>query len=487
MNNAGGIFMERAEEQAVAEARAAELMHLWGRLTAGERRRAGEWSRQNEAPDFARYLERRRLVHPVRGRIRFALYPYQREVLAAREGSPRLILKARQVGISQLLAGEALAQAKFRPGTLVLFISRNLEAAQHLLRLVNDLLESDHNLPGLLKKNESEVAFANRSIIRSLAASENAGRTYAASAVYLDEFAHCTWAQEIYQAAAPTVARGGRLTIVSTPRGKNNLFYRLYEQALLERGRFRLFRLHWSECPEYNPAGWQAPEEAERVRIGREGEWFQRQRPLYSEEQWAQEFECDFTSSVGLVYREFDPQLHVGDYDYNPDWPCYVGQDFGYTNPAVALFIQVSPAEEVYVFAEEYHRQRPIAALVKEVYAPAAQRYNVQEWYCDPSGAGEIAELRAAGVPAVARRSEVAAGILAIRKLLRPADRSRPRLFISRRCRRLIGELSSYAYREGSETPEKDASDHGPDALRYFVSARFMAEPAVEGVELRGA
>ncbi len=477
----------------------ARLFPSWQRLTPEQKNRLREESlglevskslsrdsqtHRLQTPDYGFYLSHRKVVHPVKGRIPFALYPYQCEVLQARFGPPRLIVKARQVGVSQLIAGEALAQAKFFPGSTILLISRNLEAAQHLLRLVADLMASDFNLPEVSRKNESEISFANRSTIRSLAASENAGRTYAATAVYLDEFAHCPWAEEIYQAAAPTAARGGRLTIVFTPKGKANPFFRLFQSALSDK-QFRLFRVHWSQCPDYNPNGWNFTDENDRLQTALAGDWYQRTRPLYTDEQWAQEFECDFTSSVGLVYREFDPLVHVADFSYNPDWPTYAAQDFGYTNPSVALFIQVSPAEEIFVFAEEYHTQRPISSLAREVYLPAAQKYRVQEWYCDPSGAGEIAELRATGLPAVARRSQVAEGILALRKLLRPPDRSRPRLFISSRCRRLLAEMSSYAYREGTETPRKDSSDHGPDALRYFISARFLPEPQAEALEMR--
>lgn len=424
-------------------------------------------------------------MHPTKGRTRFELYPYQREILAAGDGPPRLILKARQVGVSQLIAGEALAKAKFQPGSTVLFISRNLEAAQHLLRLTGDIMASDYNLPVIVKRNESEIAFANRSIIRSLAASENAGRTYAASAIYLDEFAHCPWAEEIFQAAAPTAARGGRLTIISTPKGKNNLFFRLYQEALLRERQFRVMRVHWSQCPDYNPQGWDLPDDAERERVAQDSAWYHSQRSLYSAEQWAQEFECDFTSSVGLVYREFDVTEHVGDYEYNPEWPTYAGQDFGYTNPAVALIIQVSPSEDVYVIEEHYHTQRPVSVLARDVYRPAAERYGIEAWYSDPSGAAEIAELQGMGIPAYGRRSAVSDGILAIRKMLRPADRKRPRLFISRRCPRLVAELSAYAYKEGSDTPYKDVCDHGPDALRYFVVGRFLGVARVEGMEMR--
>jgi hypothetical protein len=462
-----------------------KLFHSWRKLNPEQKQQLGEWSRQTDAPDFALYLSHRKIVHPTQGRRPFSLYPYQREILQARNGLPRLILKARQVGISQLIAGEALAQAKFFEGSTILLISRNLEAAQHLLRLTADLMESDFNLPARLRKNESEIAFDNRSIIRSLAASENAGRTYAASAVYLDEFAHCSWAEEIYQAAAPTISRGGKLTIISTPKGKANLFYRLFQQAALGQRQFQLLRVHWSECPDYNPAGWDLPDPAARLQAALTGDWYRKHRTLYTDEQWAQEFECDFTSSVGLVYREFDPLVHVGNFPYQPDWPTYAGQDFGYTNPAVSLIIQVSPAEEVFVIEEHYHTQRPISSLVREIYLPAAQRYNIQEWYCDPSGAADIAEMRLAGLPALARRSPVAEGILALRKLLRPPDRSRPRLFISSRCPQLIAEMSAYAYREGTEQPRKDAADHGPDALRYFIASRLMPPPETEALEMR--
>jgi hypothetical protein len=97
----------------------------------------------------------------------------------------------------------------------------------------------------------------------------------------------------------------------------------------------------------------------------------------------------------------------------------------------------------------------------------------VQAWHCDPSGRSEIAELRQAGIPAVSRRSTIEEGVLAVRKLLRPPGGDRPRLHIDRRCARLIGELSTYAYREATDQVESDQSDHGPDGLRYFVTGHW--------------
>ena len=433
-----------------------------------------------ETEDPAAYLGRRRILHPTKGEVSFALYPYQRALLESR-APQRIVVKARQVGVSQLVAGEALYLAKHFDGVTVLFVSRNLPAAQHLQRMVYRLMHSDVNLPPVVRRNDAELVLGNDSVIRSLPATEDTGRTFAATAVYLDEFAHMPWADRIYQAVAPCAARGGRLTLISTPYGKANAFYRLWRESILGRRSFARFRIHWAECPEYNPEGFHLVDPEARRRLGEHGQWYRSQRPRFTDEQWAQEYECDFVGSSALVYREFDPEVHVGEFRYNPEWPTFAGQDFGYVNPSVALLLQVSPSEEVFVIGEHYHTNRSVSELAREVYRPVCLDHDVRAWYCDPSGPSEIAELRAAGIPAVGRRSTVEQGVLAVRKLLRPPGGGRPRLHIDRRCVRLIAEMSTYAYREGTDQVQKDRNDHGPDALRYFVvnhwSGWAQAEP----------
>jgi hypothetical protein len=75
--------------------------------------------------------------------------------------------------------------------------------------------------------------------------------------------------------------------------------------------------------------------------------------------------------------------------------------------------------------------------------------------------------------------------VLAVRKLLRPPGGGKPRLHIDRRCVRLIAELSTYAYREGTDQVEKDQNDHGPDALRYFVVNHWRGAVEAEPLALR--
>jgi len=435
-------------------------------------------------PGIITYLTGLSVLHPSKHRVPFDLYRYQRALLKSR-APERLVIKARQVGISQVIAGEALHAAKYHAGDTTLFVSRNLAAARHLQRLMHLLLREDPEMGELVaEKNRTELRLTNDSSVLSLPANEETGRTFAASRVYLDEFAHVQYADEIYQATVPCVSHGGRLMVVSTPKGKNNLFYRLYAETQLGLRNFEIHRIHWTQCPVYNPKGADLEDPEERRKLGEQGEWFRQMRPRFTEEEWAEEFECDFQSSAGLVFREFDPEVHVGDYEYNPRWPTFVGQDFGYTNPAVALVVQISPSEHVFVVDELYRTHRPISLLAREEYLPLGERYRVRTWYCDPSGAQEIAELREAGLPALGRTSDQREGILLIRKLLRPPGLppQHSRLHIARRCRHLISELSTYAYEEGTDRPKPEA-DHGVDALRYCLINCFRRRPGATTVE----
>ncbi len=462
------------------------LCGYWQRLSLEERERTQVRTmerplRRAWAP--CDYLGKRALLHPTRGETPFHLYPYQRSLLESR-APQRIVLKARQVGVSQTIAGEALCLALSFPGTSALFVSRNLAAAQHLQHMVYQLMRSDESIGKPTRRTDELLQLENGSTIRSLPATESTGRTFGAAAVYLDEFAYLPWAEEIYQAVAPCTARGGRITIISTPRGKANEFHRLWEESGLGRRSFERFRVHWSQCPEYNPDGYMLDDPEERERVGRAGGWYLSQRRRFTDEQWAQEYECDFIGSGSLVYREFDPEVHVGEFGYEPMWPTYVGQDFGYTNPSVALVVQVSPSEDVFVIEEHYDSQRSPSELTQAVYRPVCERYRVQAWHCDPAGQSEMAELRQAGIPAVSKRSSVAEGVIAVRKLLRPPGGGRPRLHIDRRCERLIRELGRYRFRDGSDEVLKE-DDHGPDALRYFVVGHWGAEAEVEAVALR--
>src|SRR5262249_40524600 len=109
----------------------------------------------------------------------FKLWPEQIKVMDLLQTErQRLILNARQLGISWLCCAYALWLCLFAPGKVVLFFSKGLTESTELLRRVKVLYE---RLPDwlkqakLVKDNTEELTLSNGSRIQSLPATQSAG------------------------------------------------------------------------------------------------------------------------------------------------------------------------------------------------------------------------------------------------------------------------------------------------------------------------
>lgn len=289
-----------------------------------------EWARANAT-----------IVHPALGRVSFEPYPYQSEFLNGYASPRRIVLKARQIGFSQVFALEALYAAITERESTILLVSRSQDLAVNLLRYCyltyNNLIVA----PGMVKSNESEMGFDNGSRIKSIPANRSTGRGFAANRVYLDEFAYAEYADEIYQSVSPAVAQGGHLVIGSTPAGIGNLFHRLYVSG----DSFVRQRVPWYECPAYytdvERAAGVTPETCA---------WYLRERPKYTARQWASEFECDFSGSGAGVFRGLDVAATAAPQTAPLEGHAYViGVDWGRTGDATVFkVVDVTAGAEAY-------------------------------------------------------------------------------------------------------------------------------------------
>lgn len=225
------------------------------------------------------------IIHPTKGRIRFNPYPYQTKMWMDKSRF-RLILKARQIGMSQAVAAEALYKAMLTPHRTILFISKNLPDAIRLLKQARDIFDTLSNPPCRATKSIlNELHFANGSSITSVAAQRNAGRGYPASDIYLDEAAFLQYAEDIYVSIMPAVSNGGTVTVLSTPNGQNGLFYDLWTGRMGE---------NWSK---HKIPFWMCP--------ARDEAWYRENKPpAMSISQFASEHECSFENSGDPVFRE---------------------------------------------------------------------------------------------------------------------------------------------------------------------------------------
>jgi hypothetical protein len=200
---------------------------------------------------------------------------------------------------------------------------------------------------------------------------------------------------------------------------------------------------------------------------------------------WEAEMLCTRPSRQNVVFDEFDPAVHVGAVDYDPNLPLYRSLDFGFVNPFVCLWIQVDRDGIVRVI-DEYIRSRAtidIHAVEIKGRTPVAEE-QVAATFCDPAGKGvndvtgtsAVREMRALGITLRFKRSGILEGIELIRRAIRSGD-GKSSLIISPRCPRLIEAMECYHYPESThapgELPQKDGLyDHPIDALRYFFVNR---------------
>lgn len=184
----------------------------------------------------------------------FTLWPMQKQALGDIVAN-RLsaILKARQLGMSWLVISVGCHELLFSPGSLVIALSRTEDEAKELVRRLEVQLA---NMPDLLGEDiayevtalQVEVRFSDgrKSVFKAFPSSSNAGRSYTANLLILDEWAFQQWARKIWKAVYPTINRptGGRVIGLSTiERGT------LFEEIFTTDNGFKKIFLPWFADP----------------------------------------------------------------------------------------------------------------------------------------------------------------------------------------------------------------------------------------------
>jgi hypothetical protein len=190
-------------------------------------------------------------------------------------------------------------------------------------------------------------------------------------------------------AVAPTTSQGGRLTVLSTPNGRANEFYLLWQGHW--GSDFSRHRVPWWRCPAYNPAGWTEPDDARAREIGERGTWYAEQRPKYTSQNWAQEYDCDFIESGQACFQAGDieraQQLGTGLAGWRQGHEYVTFWDIGRRGDAtVGTTLDVSqwPYQ---VVGWERHERLPYPAIQKRIEAVYAA-YPGQHWV-ESNGVGD--------------------------------------------------------------------------------------------------
>lgn len=242
-----------------------------------------------------------------------------------------------------------------------------------------------------------------------------------------------------------TDLRGGGL-FLSTPKGYNH-FFDLFE---LERTDQEFKSFHYTTYD--NP--FIAKEEIDGA------------RKQMTEDRFAQEYLAEFKKMEGLVYKDFNRDIHLfTDVTVRPDTAERItGVDFGWTNPTAVIPIE-KDRQGTYWVGREWYKTEQGQKQINE--AVAFTRPHCV--YPDPAEPDRIEELRKAGLNIMEVSKDIEAGITSIQELFKQG-----RLKIHKDNVNLISELETYHYpdrKPDHNAPELpvDEDNHALDALRYAI------------------
>lgn len=193
-----------------------------------------------------------------------------------------------------------------------------------------------------------------------------------------------------------------------------------------------------------------------------------------------------FSSCGGLVYPEFEQQLHVIEPFTPPvEWQDKLSIDPGLNNPLSCHWYCRDFDGNVYVVAEHYEAKRDVAyhadkiRKISQMLGWKTSRFGGIEALMDSAanqrtlnGQKSVAELFASeGIDVNTRvNKDVYTGINKVKAMLKPLV-GKPKLFIFSSCVNMIREIKGYFWGENDSPVKKD--DHAMDELRYYVCSLF--------------
>lgn len=214
--------------------------------------------------------------------VPFMLFPRQQELCRTLAiGNNVVTTKPRQAGITTtagaFIACEMLLADKDSPQT-ALAIGNTLDLAQLMLFKIRDFLLQfplwmwgddfidkgyDPMLPPPNKNviftvcNSKELKLKNGCKVVARSSGPDASRGVGGvSWLIFDEAAFIENGRDVYASALPTVSTGGHILLVSTPNGKDTLYYetcrRAKQKGTSEWNGFELVEMKWYQDPRYN-------------------------------------------------------------------------------------------------------------------------------------------------------------------------------------------------------------------------------------------
>lgn len=146
--------------------------------------------------------------------------------------------------------------------------------------------------PGIVRQGATSITLENGCYLNSATTNPTSITGQSTTLLYLDEAAHIpeNIVTEFWRSIFPTLSsfKSCQFIVTSTPKGTQNLFYRLYDGACKQKNSFKPYRVDW----------WQVP--------GRDEKWEAEMRKDFGDENFDQEFGLQFDVQSSKLVRTKD-------------------------------------------------------------------------------------------------------------------------------------------------------------------------------------
>jgi len=292
------------------------------------------------------------------------------------------------------------------------------------------------------------------------------------STIWIDEAALCP--EELWNIAIGRIRQPNfphRIWVTTTPRGRNWIYKKFFET---EDENYKT--ITWTT--KNNPLYETEPDfinDLVKSYGGESSKWYK------------QEVLGEFVSFEGLVYDNFDEDIHISkDQPKNPI-VTVAGTDWGTSSYGAIVVISLDSDGTVYVLDEvakkgvvlNWDNQESWVDIGKQL----SKTYNISHFFCDPSDPNAINTFNLSGMNAVKANNARIPGIREIQ-----AKFAGNKIKINPNCTNLLSEIKTYEWRKDKNDkilydldPVK-VNDHSLDALRYAVMG--ISEVEEEEVEI---
>ena len=318
------------------------------------------------------------IQHPTKGRVKFILFDYQRDLLKCyHENKYSINMLGRQMGKTTVAAGYLLWYAMFVQDSTILIAAHKHTGAQEIMGRIRFIYENlpDHIRAGVTSYNKGSLDFENGSRIVSATTTETTGRGMSLTIVYLDEFAFVPprIAKEFWTAISPTLSTGGKCIITSTPNQDDDQFARIWKTAIRTLDEFG------NDTGGVGPNGFRALKFSWNHHPDRDEAWANEERSKIGHERFLREHECDFVtadetlvSPIKLqILESHEPIMKLGQIRFfdkiTPRMTYVLGWDPSLGTGGDNAAIQVFELPEMKQVVEWQHNKTDISGQLRNV------------------------------------------------------------------------------------------------------------------------